>query len=103
MRGAAPNGVDRVVEVSPAINFPLDLAVCAPSATVASYANDGGEEAAVLVAPLMRRNTTLRFVLVYTTPPAPLRQVPIEVSAALRDGPLTTPPVHRHTLKDIAA
>src|SRR5712691_8873068 len=33
IRAAAPNGVDRVVEVAPAVNLPLDLSVCAPSAT----------------------------------------------------------------------
>jgi len=102
IRAAAPNGVDRVVEVAPAVNLPLDLAVCAPSATIATYANDGGEEAALQFAPLMRRNTTLRFVLVYTMPPEALRQAVIEVGAALRDRALTTLPVHRYSLEDIA-
>jgi NADPH2:quinone reductase len=102
IRAAVPTGVDRVVEVAPAVNLPLDLAVCAPSATIATYANDGGEEATLLLAPLMRRNTTLRFVLVYTMPPDALRQAVNEVSAALRDGALTTLPVHRYSLQDIA-
>jgi NADPH2:quinone reductase len=102
VRAAAPDGVDRVVEVAPAVNFPLDLAVCAPSATIATYANDGGEEAAVQLARLMRRNTTLRFVLVYTMPPEALRQAVVEVGAAIRDGALTTLPVHRYSLHDIA-
>jgi NADPH2:quinone reductase len=103
IRAVAPNGVDRVVEVAPAVNVPLDLAVCAPSATIASYANDGGEEAILQVAPLMRRNTTLRFVLVYTMPPEALRQAVSEVGAALRDGALTALPVHRYSLQDIAS
>jgi NADPH2:quinone reductase len=102
IRAAVPTGVDRVIEVAPAVNLPLDLAVCAPSATIATYANDGGEEATLLLAPLMRRNTTLRFVLVYTMPPDALRQAVNEVSAALRDGALTTLPVHRYSLQDIA-
>ena len=102
IRAAAPDGVDGVVEVAPAVNIPLDLAVCAPSTTIASYANDGGEEAALSVAPLMRRNTTLRFVLVYTMPPEALRQAVIEVGTAMRDGALTTLPVHRYSLQDIA-
>jgi len=102
IRAAAPNGVDRVVEVAPAVNFPLDLAVCAPSATIATYANDGGEEATLQVAPVMRRNTTFRFVLVYTMPLEALRQAVIEVGAALRDGALTALPVHRFSLQDIA-
>jgi len=102
IRAAAPDGVDRVVEVAPAINIPLDLAVCAPSATIASYATDGGEEATLQVAPLMRRNTTFRFVLVYMMPVEALRQAVIEVGAALRDGALTALPVHRYSLQDIA-
>jgi len=80
----------------------LDLAVCAPSATIASYGADGGEETALPVAPLMRANTTLRFVLVYTMPPEALRQAVAEVCAALRDGALTALPVHRYSLNDIA-
>jgi NADPH2:quinone reductase len=102
IRAVAPNGVDRVVEVAPAVNFPLDLAVCAPSATIASYASDGGEAATLHVAPLMRRNTTLRFVLVYTMPLEALRQAVIEVGSALCDGALTALPVHRYSLQDIA-
>jgi NADPH2:quinone reductase len=102
IRAVAPDGVDRIVEVAPAINIPLDLAVCAPSATIASYANDGGEEAALQVAPLMRRNMTFRFVLVYTMPLEALRQAVIEVGGALRDGALTALPVHRYSLQDIA-
>ena len=50
----------------------------------------------------MRRNTTLRFVLVYTMPPEALRQAVIEVGAALRDRALTTLPVHSYSLEDIA-
>jgi NADPH2:quinone reductase len=102
IRAVAPYGVDRVVEVAPAVNLPLDLAVCAPSATIATYANDAGEEATLQVAPLMRRNTTLRFVLVYTMPLEALRQAVIEVGAALRDEALTPLPVHRYSLQDIA-
>jgi NADPH2:quinone reductase len=102
IRAAAPDGVDLVVEVAPAVNFPLDLAVCAPSATIATYANDAGEEVTLQVASLMRRNTTFRFVLVYTMPFEALRQAVIEVGAAVRDGALTALPVHRYSLQDIA-
>jgi NADPH2:quinone reductase len=102
IRALAPDGVVRIVEVAPAVNLPLDLAVCAPNATIATYANNGGDEATLPVAPLMRGNTTLRFVLVYTMPPEALRQAVLEVGAALRDGALTALPVHRYSLHDIA-
>jgi NADPH2:quinone reductase len=102
IRAAVPGGVDRVVEVSPAVNLPLDLAVCAPNAAIASYATDGGEEATLPVAPLMRSNTTLRFVLVYTMPVEALRRAVHDVSAALREGVLTTLPIRRYPLEDVA-
>ena len=38
IRGAAPNGVDRIVEVSFSDNVDLDAAVAAPGAVIASYA-----------------------------------------------------------------
>ena len=102
IRAAAPAGVDRVVEVSPAVNLPLDLAVCAANAAIASYATDGGEEATLPVAPLMRSNTTLRFVLVYTMPAEALRRAVGDVAAAVRSGALTTLPIHRYGLDEIA-
>jgi NADPH2:quinone reductase len=102
IRAVAPDGVDRIVEVAPAVNLPLDLAVCAPNAAIAAYANNGGDEATLPVAPLMRGNTTLRFVLVYTMPAEALRQAVLEVGAAVRDGALTVLPVHRYGLHDIA-
>ena len=40
----APDGVDLVVEVAPAQNNELDLAVTKTHATVAIYANNGGDE-----------------------------------------------------------
>jgi NADPH2:quinone reductase len=102
IRAAAPAGVDRIVEVALAVDLPLDLAVCAPSATIATYATDGGDEATVPLARLMRANATLSFVLVYTMPPEALRLAVAEVGAALREGALTTLPIHRYGLHDIA-
>ncbi len=58
-------GVDRVVEVELGANLPLLLQVLAPHAVVASYASMGVREPALPVYPLMARNATLRFVLVY--------------------------------------
>ena len=102
IRAAAPAGVDRVVEVAPAANLALDLAVCAPDATIAAYASNGGGEATLPVRPAMRLNATLRFVLVYTMPEAALRQAVAEVGEALGEGVLTTLPIHRFPLERIA-
>ena len=99
IRAAAPDGVHRVVEVAPATNLALDLAVCASDATIAAYASDGGGEGDLPVRPAMSLNATLRFVLVYTMPDAALRQAVAEVGEAIREGALTTLPIHRFPLE----
>jgi NADPH2:quinone reductase len=102
IRSAAPAGIDRVVEVSPSTNLPLDLAVVGANATIASYATDGGPEAAIPVSALMTANTTLRFVLVYTIPADALHKAVTEVSRALAEEALTPLPIHRYPLDKAA-
>ena len=103
VRAAAPDGVHRVVEVDLGANLELDLAVLAPGAAVATYADAGTGDPAVPVRRLMTANTALRFVLVYTMPRAALRLAVVEVGEALRAGALTTLPLHRFALADVAA
>jgi NADPH2:quinone reductase len=50
----------------------------------------------------MTPNVVLRFVLVYTIPPAALRAAVDGVSRALADGALTTLPLHRFPLERAA-
>lgn len=102
IRAAAPDGVDRVVELSLAQNLQLDLAVCAPYAVITTYANDGGDEAAVPVRALMGPNLVLRFVLVYTMPRDALRHAVRDVTRALHDGALSPLPLHRFGLEQVA-
>lgn len=103
IRAAAPGGIDRVVEVALRANLALDLAVCAPSAVVTTYADDGSGDVAFAPRPLMTANLLLRFVLLYTMPPEAIAAAVEGVSAALRDGVLTTPPLHRFPLEQTAA
>ena len=103
LRAAAPDGVDRVVELSLAQNLELDLAGAAPHAVISSYANEGAADAAVPVRRLMVPNLTLRFVLVYTMPPEAITAAVDGVSAAVTGGALTPLPLHRFALQDIAA
>jgi NADPH:quinone reductase len=88
IRGHAPDGVDLVVEVAPAANLNLDLAVVAPNATVAVYASDGGDDLTVSVWELMRRNLRHQFLLVYTVPTAAKDRAVADVSAAAAAGAL---------------
>jgi NADPH:quinone reductase len=100
IRAAAPEGVDRIVEVAPAANAALDAEVIAPNGVISIYAADG--DLATPVRPLMVRNVCLRFVLVYNVPDEWLARAVDEVNAAVAAGDLTELPAHRFPLEDIA-
>jgi NADPH:quinone reductase len=88
IRRAAPDGVDIIVEVSPAVNAALDAEVVAPNGTVAAYATDGGREATLPVWRLMRANVRYQFVLVYTVPQHAKEHAVSDVAAAVAAGAL---------------
>ena len=96
----APDGVDRVVEVALTANLELDLAVGASH--VATYAAAADDAVEVPVRRLMTANAVLRFVLVYTIPRFALRRAVADVSEAVREGALTTLPLHRFPLEGAA-
>jgi NADPH2:quinone reductase len=102
----APDGVDIVVEVAPAANRDLDVAVAGIGASIAVYAADG--DLALPVWPLMQKNVSYEFVLVYTVPEAAKRQAVQDVSAAVAAGTLVVGeaaglPLHRYPLAETGA
>ncbi len=104
----APDGVDIVVEVAPAINNALDLAVMANHGTIAVYANNGGDEVAIDIRATFARNLRYQFLLLYTLSPHLLRAAAEDVSAAvsaggLRVGDEVGVPLHHFSLADTAA
>jgi NADPH2:quinone reductase len=101
IRGAAPDGVSRIVELALGPNLELDLAVIAPHGVIATYAADQ-PTASVPIRALMSPNLVLRFVLVYTIERAALRAAVDGVCQALAVGALTTLPVHRFVLERTA-
>jgi NADPH2:quinone reductase len=106
IREHAPEGVDVVVEVAPAVNAALDASVLAPNGTVAVYAADGGTELPVSW-PLMQKNVAYRFVLVYTVSDEAKDDAVRGVSAAVADGALPVGedaglPLHRFPLERTA-
>ncbi|CUR55286.1 NADPH:quinone reductase [metagenome] len=108
IRALAPDGVDLVVEVSPAANAGLDVAVAAPGATVAFYANNGGDEVSVPVRPSMSANLSWRGIMVYTVTSEAKAHAVADVSAALAAGALRVGaeaglPIHRYPLEETAA
>jgi len=108
VRELEPGGVDLVLEVAPGPNAALDAAVLAPGATVAVYANNGGEELTLPVRAHMTTNTRYQFVLVYTVSPRAKEHAVEDVSAAVGAGVLGVGqeqglPLHRYPLAEVAA
>ena len=104
VRAAAPDGVDIVVEVAPAANAALDVEVAANLATVAFYANNGGDEAGFRVRATMSKNIRWQGILLYSLPAAVLASAVSAVSEAVADGALRVGadaglPLHRFPLE----
>lgn len=107
VRRQAPRGVDLVVEVAPGVNADLDAEVVAPGATVAVYAQDGGEPFVLPVRRHLFGNTRFQMVLVYTMPAVAKEYAVAAVSDAVADGALTVGreaglPLHRFPLERTA-
>jgi NADPH2:quinone reductase len=102
IRATAPDGVDHFVEVALHQNLELDIAVAAPQAVMVSYAADSSSVAEVPVRQLMAPNLTLRFMLLYTVPSPQLHEAIRRTVDAVAAGALTTLPIHRFGLEQIA-
>jgi len=89
IRALAPRGVDIVVEVAISVNETLDRDVCAPGATVAIYATNGGDEVTLRVRDHMSRNTRFQFVLVYTVAAQAKDAAIAAITDAAADGALS--------------
>ncbi|AYJ50746.1 NADPH:quinone reductase [Rhodococcus sp. P1Y] len=108
IRAVAPNGVDLVVEVAPAQNAELNAAVTSTRASIAVYANNGGDTITLDVRPNMVLNTRYQFILLYTVGEAALKAAEQDVSNAAAAGVLNVGedaglPLQRFPLADSAA
>jgi NADPH2:quinone reductase len=108
IREVAPDGVDLVVEVAPAQNNELDLEVTKVHATVAIYANNGGDEYTVPLRPTFSKNLRYQYVILYTLDDRLLTAAVEDISAALADGGLRVGedagvPLHHFPLEQTAA
>ena len=88
IRAIARDGVDQVVEVSPARNAALNAQVLANHGSVAVYATDGGGEMSLDVRHHFALNVRYQFLLLYTVGDAALAAAAEDVSAAVADGAL---------------
>ena len=88
IRGIAPEGVDLIVEVSPAANAALNLEVAASHASIAVYANNGGDEVTLPIVPTFVKNIRYQFLLLYTVGQQALQTAAEDITVALVDGAL---------------
>jgi NADPH2:quinone reductase len=108
IRALAPGGVDLIAEVSPAVNNDLDLAVAANGATIAIYANNGGDVFPVDIRRTFGLNLRYQYLLLYTLDPALLAAAAQDVTSAISTGALRAGtaaglPLHHYSLADTAA
>lgn len=88
LREIAPAGVDHIVEVSIAANAALDAAVAANHASIAYYADDGGDTFAMPTRPSFAKNLRVQGILLYTVGANAWEAAAADISAALEDGAL---------------
>ncbi|HEU4567275.1 MAG TPA: NADPH:quinone reductase [Marmoricola sp.] len=106
VRGAAPDGVDIIVEVAGS-NAPLDAQLLAQGGSVAAYAGTPGEQVSLPVRELMMLNARWQFVLLYTAPQGWRRQALEDVQAAVLEravdvGADRGVPLHHFSLEETA-
>src|SRR3954470_95844 len=90
IRQAAPDGVDRIIEVSFSDNVELDAAVAAPEAVIAAYATRDPRPAFAFW-PMLFANLTIRLLGSDDFPPAAKRQAAADLTAAAQEGALRVP------------
>jgi NADPH2:quinone reductase len=85
--GAAA-AVDRVVDVAFGVNLAVNLAVLRPSGVIATYASDAEPEPKIPFWPMLFKDVTVRFVLVYAMPAQAHADAAAYISDALKRGAL---------------
>lgn len=104
----APDGVDLVVEVAPAVNNDLDREVTRNGGTIAIYANNGGDELTMPLRSTFSKNLRYQFVLLYFVAPELVAAAQEDVTAAVAAGALRVGaeaglPLHHFPLEETAA
>lgn len=103
----APDGVDLVVEVAPAVNNDLDREVVKDQGTIAIYANNGGDELALPLRETFSKNLRYQFILLYRVAPEMLDTAAEDITAAVAAGALRVGeeagvPLHHFPLEQAA-
>jgi NADPH2:quinone reductase len=88
IRSLAPNGVDHIVEVSPAQNAALDVEVLANHGSIAYYANNNGDDFTAPIVASFAKNARWQGLLLYTVGSEALEAAAADITAALESGVL---------------
>lgn len=100
VRLAAPDGVDRVIEVAPS-NLSLDSQVLAAHGVIILYASTN-EDPSLPVRAFMNLDATIHCMLLYMVRQEQIDVCVAGVSAALAEGALSALPFHRFSLGETA-
>lgn len=100
---AAPDGVDRVIEVALGANMATDVAVLRRNGVIAAYASDSDPSPLVPFRALLFKDAVIRFALIYEAPDAARARAARDITAMLAAGALRHQIARRYTLDDIAA
>ncbi len=108
VRALAPDGVDLIVEVSPAGNAAIDRAVLRSGGGLSIYANDGGPELTLPILEYMWLSASVQFVILYTASAAHLAAGVRALTAAMGEdaigvGDARGMPILTFDLEDIRA
>jgi NADPH2:quinone reductase len=90
IRGHAPDGVDRIIEVAFSDNIDLDAAVAKNHTVIAAYATRG-DRPDFPFWPMLFDNITIRLLGSDDFPAASKQQAALHLTAAARDGALSIP------------
>jgi NADPH:quinone reductase len=90
VRGHAPDGVDRIIEVAFSDNIDFDAAVAANGAVIAAYGTRE-DRPALPFRPLLWANVTIRLLGSDDFPVAAKREAASALTTAARDGALSIP------------
>jgi NADPH2:quinone reductase len=99
----AEAGLDRVIEVAFGVNVRTDVALLKPNGVIATYASDAIHEPPIPFWPMLAKDLTVRFVLVYAMGDQAHAEAAAYITDALRRGALKHQIFRTFALDEIVA
>lgn len=96
-------GLDRIVEVEMGGNLAASIEMLRSNGVISAYASEGEPEPAVPFYPILYKNLTLRFELVFLMPEEAKQQAVEDLTTWLEDGELRHTVAQRFPIEEIAA